>query len=159
MRSYKTELVQKTLIQNYDKYYRFAYSYVHNEVDAMDVVQEAAYKAILKSDSIKNSEYIDTWICRIIINESYSVIRKNKAVGIIPEDFELEHEDSVENIDLANAIKSLKLNEQSVLILRYFQDRKLDEIAEIMDLNLNTVKSRLYRVMEKLKKILSEQEA
>lgn len=159
MRSYKTELVQKTLIQNYDKYYRFAYSYVHNEVDAMDVVQEAAYKAILKSDSIKNSEYIDTWICRIIINESYSVIRKNKAVGIIPEDFELEHEDSVENIDLANAIKSLNLNEQSVLMLRYFQDRKLDEIAEIMDLNLNTVKSRLYRVMEKLKKILSEQEA
>lgn len=159
MKSYKAELVQETLIQNYDKYYRFAYSYVHNEVDAMDVVQEAAYKAILKSDSIKNSEYIDTWICRIIINESYSVIRKNKAVGIIPEDFELEHEDSVGNIDLANAIKSLKLNEQSVLILRYFQDRKLDEIAEIMDLNLNTVKSRLYRVMEKLKKILSEQEA
>lgn len=159
MRSDKTELVQKTLIQNYDKYYKFAYSYVHNEVDAMDVVQEAAYKAILKSDSVKNSEYIDTWICRIIINEAYSVMRKSKAVVTIPEDFELRHEDSVENIDLSNAIRSLKLNEQSVLILRYFQDRKLDEIADIMDLNLSTVKSKLYRVVEKLKKIMSEQEA
>ena len=46
----KEQAVERALTEGYEKYYRLAYSYVHNEADALDIVQEAAYKAILKSD-------------------------------------------------------------------------------------------------------------
>ena len=60
----KEALIHECLVQNYEKYYRMAYSYVFREQDAMDIVQEAAYRAILKSDLLKQPEYADTWICR-----------------------------------------------------------------------------------------------
>ena len=44
----KEALIHECLVQNYEKYYRMAYSYVFREQDAMDIVQEAAYRAILK---------------------------------------------------------------------------------------------------------------
>ena len=64
----RDELIEKNLIDNYSRYYRLAFSYVKNESDAMDIVQEAAYKAIYKSSTLKNPEYAGTWICRIVIN-------------------------------------------------------------------------------------------
>ena len=74
-RSRKQEdLIEQNLIENYSRYYRLAYSYVKNESDAMDIVQEAAYKAIYKSDTLKNEEYVGAWICRIVINEAYNIL-------------------------------------------------------------------------------------
>ena len=72
------DLIQKNLTDNYQKYYRLAYSYVHNEADAMDIVQEGAYKAILKSGLLENPDYVGTWIYRIMVNEALSFIRKQK---------------------------------------------------------------------------------
>ena len=66
----KEALVHKCLTEHYEKYYRIAYSYTFQEQDAMDIVQEGAYRAILKSDSLKKPEYADTWICRIMMNEA-----------------------------------------------------------------------------------------
>lgn len=57
----KEQAVERALTEGYEKYYRLAYSYVHNEADALDIVQEAAYKAILKSDSLKEPQYVETW--------------------------------------------------------------------------------------------------
>ena len=66
----KEQAVERALTEGYEKYYRLAYSYVHNEADALDIVQEAAYKAILKSDSLKEPQYVETWVYRIVINEA-----------------------------------------------------------------------------------------
>ena len=62
----KEQAVERALTEGYEKYYRLAYSYVHNEADALDIVQEAAYKAILKSDSLKEPQYVETWVYRIV---------------------------------------------------------------------------------------------
>lgn len=64
------QLVEEMLITNYAKYYKLAYSYVRNENDAQDIVQEGAYKAILNCGSLKENAYLDTWIYRIMINEA-----------------------------------------------------------------------------------------
>ena len=66
----KEQAVERALTEGYEKYYRLAYSYVHNEADALDIVQEAAYKAILKSDSLKEPQYVETWVYRIVVNEA-----------------------------------------------------------------------------------------
>lgn len=150
------EIVEQTFIMNYDKYYRLAYSYVHNEADAVDIVQEAAYKAILKSGSLKSAAFADTWIYRIVINEAYFLLRKKKAVFSEIKENDIIQEDRYKDIDLINAIEELNMEDKTVVILRYYEEKKLEEIAEIMDMNLSTVKSRLYRVLDKLKLALAD---
>ena len=76
----KEQAVERALTEGYEKYYRLAYSYVHNEADALDIVQEAAYKAILKSDSLKEPQYVETWVYRIVINEACSFHRTRRSI-------------------------------------------------------------------------------
>lgn len=149
----KEQAVESTLLANYEKYYRLALSYSRNEADACDIVQEAAYKAILKCESLKNIEYADTWIYRIVINEAYTFLKKRRAEENLDEIEEenISAEDAYENLDLKQALERLDEKDRTIVVLRFFEDRRLDEIAEILDMNLNTVKSRLYRVMDRLK--------
>lgn len=153
--SEKEALVHECLVKNYEKYYRMAYSYVFREQDAMDIVQEGAYRAILKSDLLKQPEYVDTWICKIMINEALRFLKKNKLASVDMEDLpEQGQEDQVEDIDLQRALDKLDEQERVIVVLRYFEEEKIDTIGKIMELNVNTVKSRLYRAMDKLKKYM-----
>ena len=69
----------------------------------------------------------------------------------IPEFINMVKEDKYENVDLQKAIDSLEKEDRIVIVLRYYEDMKLEDIAVILDENLSTVKSRLYRSMKKLK--------
>ena len=153
--------VEQLLMDNYDKYYRLALSYVHNEDDAGDIVQNGAYKAILKSGSLKNPDYASTWIYRIMLNEIFNFYRERQPVSL--EEMEQERnllsvEDTYENFDLRKALDGLEKEDKAVVELRYFEDMKLEEISEILNENVNTVKSRLYRSLKKLRVKLSGQE-
>lgn len=153
--SEKEALVHECLVKNYEKYYRMAYSYVFCEQDAMDIVQEGAYRAILKSDLLKQPEYVDTWICKIVINEALRFLKKNKLTSVDMESLpEQGQEDQVEDIDLQRALDKLDEQERAIVVLRYFEEEKLENIGKTMNLNVNTVKSRLYRAMDKLKKYM-----
>lgn len=150
--SQKEELVHEQLVNNYDKYYRIAYSYVFQEQDAMDIVQESAYRAILKSDSLKQPEYADTWICRIIMNEAVRFLEKYRKNTVnIEEVPETGEPDRIEDMDLQAALGRLDSTDRTIVVLRYFEEEKLEAIAWMLDMNVNTVKSRLYRAMDKLK--------
>ena len=74
----KERAVENVLIENYRKYYHLALGYVHNEADALDIVQEGAYKAILKSETLRNEEHAATWIYRIMLNEVFSFCRNKR---------------------------------------------------------------------------------
>ena len=153
--SEKEALVHECLVKNYEKYYRMAYSYVFCEQDAMDIVQEGAYRAILNSDLLKQPEYVDTWICKIVINEALRFLKKNKLASVDMESLpEQGKEDEVEDIDLQRALEKLDNQERAIVVLRYFEEEKLENIGKTMNLNVNTVKSRLYRAMDKLKKYM-----
>lgn len=146
----KEQLVEEMLIANYSKYYRLAYSYVRNEADAQDIVQEGAYKAILNSDSLREEAYVDTWIYRIIVNEAIAFLRKNRKETVNIEDVPEAVNDTYQDLDLHQAMETLEPLDRTIIVLRYFEEMKLDQIAEITKTNLNTVKSRLYRTLKKL---------
>lgn len=74
----KEKAVEDLLLQNYDQYYRLAYSYVHNEADAGDIVQNGAYKAIRSSSDLKEVRYAATWLYRIMLNEIFSFCKQKK---------------------------------------------------------------------------------
>ena len=153
MRETNVQKTEQILIDNYEKYYRLAYSYTRTQEDALDVVQESAYKAIRDCNKVENPNYISTWIYRIVVNTSIDLLRKpqknESVVGKLDED--VSYEDSYSNPDLKAALEQLDESEKTVIVLRYFEDLKLDDIARITDSNLNTVKARLYRGLKKLK--------
>lgn len=149
-------LVHEILLENYDKYYRIAFGYVHNEEDALDIVQEGAYKAIFYAEKLKQPEYADTWICRIMMNEAVEFLRKNDRNYVEFDTCEMGKSESYENIDLRNAIDALSQNERAVVQLRYFEEMSLQQVAQVVGENLSTVKSRLYRALSKLRISLEE---
>ena len=144
---------------NQEKYYKVAFSYVKNREDALDIVHNAIVKALESFHTLRNPAYAKTWFYRILINESISFLRKTGKV--IPlEDLQAPqrppagdstgvHKD--EYIDLYAAIDRLPPDLKTIVILRFFEDMKYEEIAEITSVNLNTVKSRLRRALERLK--------
>lgn len=152
------ELIGQQIMEHYESLYRLAYSYVKQEQDAMDIVQESAYKALKSHGSVREPEYIKTWLYRIVVNTAIDFLRKRQKETIGIEDYQPFTEDSYGDSDLLEALKILEPKERTVLILRYFEDRKLTEIAEILNENLNTVKSMLYRSLKKLKLELSAEE-
>lgn len=163
MKQNKEDVVSKLLIDNYEKYYRMAYSYVQNQSDAQDIVQEGAYKAIFNCEKLRELKYADTWICRIMINESMGFLKKRKinSQEFTEEKFgsdneELIFQEQYDNLEVKEAINKLSDKEKTVIILRYFEDMSLEQVAQASGENLSTVKSRIYRALGKLKINLSE---
>lgn len=145
--------------ENQDKLYRIAFSYVKNEDLALDIVQESIEKALRNIKTLKHEEYVKTWFYRILINESLGYIRRNKntilcQVEDLKNNIEWNDNITIEGIDLYNNIGKLKEKLRTVIILRFFEDLKIEEIARITKTSPNTVKSRLYKGLEELKKLI-----
>lgn len=149
----KEQIVEKLILENYDRYYRLAYSYVHNDADAADIVQNGAYRAILHCESLREEAYAGTWVYRIMLNETFRLCKSSQRKMVALEEIEIEkgEEDVYEDFDLRRALDSLNKKDKAVVELRYFEDMKLEDIAEVLQENLSTVKSRLYRSMKKLR--------
>ena len=152
----KEQKIEQILLENYNRYYRLAYSYVHNEADAADIVQNGAYKAILNSDTLRQEEYASTWIYRIMLNETYRFMQREMPISIEEVCVERGEEDTYEDVDLRRALDVLSKEDKAVIELKYFEDMKIADIAEVLGENVNTVKSRLYRSLKKLRLELSD---
>ena len=94
----KEKAVEDLLLQNYDQYYRLAYSYVHNEADAGDIVQNGAYKAIRSSSDLKEVRYAATWLYRIMLNEIFSFCKQKKTEPLEEGNDEPHYEDAYETL-------------------------------------------------------------
>ena len=145
--------------ENQEKLYRIAFSYVKNEDLALDIVQESIEKALRNIKTLKHEEYVKTWFYRILINESLGYIRRNKNMTLcqvedLKDNIEWNDNITIEGIDLYNNIGKLKEKLRTVIILRFLEDLKIEEIARITKTSPNTVKSRLYKGLEELKKLI-----
>lgn len=154
----KEKKIEEVLLQNYDSYYRLAYSYVQNEADAGDIVQNGAYRAIRGSHTLEKTEYAATWVYRIMLNEIFRFckVRNKNLVSLEEMPIEEGKEDIYKDVDLHRAINMLSPEDKAVVQLRFFEDKKLEDIAKILGENVSTVKSRLYRSMKKLRLELEE---
>ncbi|MCP8378512.1 sigma-70 family RNA polymerase sigma factor, partial [Clostridioides difficile] len=111
-KSLKRTKVEKYIIDNKDSFYRIAYSYTKNEEDALDVVQEAMYKALYSVENIKEVNYIKTWFYKILVRTSIDFIRKNRKYNNMT-DIDLIDEtgeyDKYTDLDLRRALEELPI--------------------------------------------------
>lgn len=159
----KYDLIVSYIIDNQDKLYRLAFSYVHTKDEALDIVQNAICKALENYESIKNINAINTWIYRILVNESITYIKKNKReiysneIELIMDEEQSKNlyviqEDEIYNTnDITNAINELPIEMQTIIKLHFFDELTLKEVADVTGLNINSVKSKLYRCLKRLK--------
>ena len=149
------------IVENQNKFYRLAFSYVQNQEDALDAVQNSVCKALEHYSQIRNEEVIKTWFYRILVNESLKILKERKKISGNEEEMaSLSYEEKRFEIqdDLHSHISRLDEDTQKIIKLRFFEELSLKEIAQITELNLNTVKAKLYRGLKLLKVEIQEVE-
>ena len=156
-----TQAFREYITQNQQAFYRLAYSYTKNSDAALDVVQDAIVKGIEKLHTLRNPAYMKTWFYRILVSEGLNYLRGKKVVSL-DEYAEsplsaAEDRDVAQDVDLYNAVQRLEPKLRTVVILRFFEELKFDEIAAMTQTNVNTIKSQVYKGLKLLKTQLKQE--
>lgn len=126
----------------------------------IDLVQDAVVKALQHWESLREPEAVRSWFYRILVRECLSFLRQNRRVIYLaepPEQIQSSQESALEDREaLQQAIDRLSPKLKTVVLLRFYEEMQLSEIAEITGTNLSTVKSRLYKGLKKLRESLQE---
>lgn len=145
--------VNETIVQEQKKLYLTALAITKNPHLAEDAMQEAFLKVLKNYASLKNIKHLRTWITKILVNECKNILKKHKKeqnTEYVLETQSTEFDD--EEIIFFDMISNLNINDKTVVALRFFNGYDLETISIILGLPLSTVKSRLYRALEKLRK-------
>lgn len=138
-----------------EKLYRIAYAYVKNEQEALDIVSETVYKAYISIDTLKKPKYFNTWLTKILINISINTVNKSKKFiyleeGILAND-SVNYDNKAEQIDMLNEVEKLDPKYKDVIILKYYDDLTVKEIAQVLEIPIGTVKTYLNRGLKSLR--------
>ncbi len=156
------------------KVYFIAYDICGDRHEAEDIAQEVFIKVFRFIDKFRFDAKFSSWIHQIAVNTSLDVVRKQKNRSDYIDDTELEKRDSdsaigsgeikspekatIEEV-LHNRVRGvlgeLSRQEHSAFVMRYYNGLKHQEIAEVMSLSVNTVKTMLFRGKKKLQKKLA----
>ncbi|MDB8566646.1 sigma-70 family RNA polymerase sigma factor [Turicibacter sanguinis] len=139
-------------------FYKMAFSYVREQQVALDIVGEMTYLGLMKIHQLKNPDYFKTWMTKILIHVALKEIKKQQDVMPLLDQVDIQEVNkgiSIEQkLDLYEAMDRLRPEYKMVIILKFFNDYKEKEIADLMELPLNTVKSHLRRAKEELNVLL-----
>lgn len=150
--------------ENYNIVYRTVFYYTKNKYIAEEAVQQAFIISFRKIDSLLNKEKFSSWVITIALNEAKHLLKKQKLENkiILLEDISNIHKEdfifsSLETKhDVNNILKRLKIQEAEVLILKYYADLTMEQIASFTNLSLTNVKVRLHRAKESFRRAMKD---
>lgn len=143
----------RTALKYSDSIFRIAFNYCKNRSDSDDIVQNVLLKYYKYNKEFENEEHIRNWLIRVAINESKKLIVSPFKKKTVPID---EFEDALtfeqkEESDLYYAVMELPKKYRVPLYMYYYEDYSVNEIADMLDINTSTIRTRLMRAREKLK--------
>ncbi|HHY83671.1 MAG TPA: sigma-70 family RNA polymerase sigma factor [Clostridiales bacterium] len=150
----------------YNKYAGFAartaLAITRSNALASDAVQETFVRVYFNIDKFKPGNPFEPWLYRILVNECMRLLKRGSRITYVDSysesGLEIPHEDDhyfEEYEELYQAIGDLEEKIRIPIVLKYLKGFRETEIAEILKLNVNTVKSRLYKGRQKLKKAIT----
>ncbi|MFB5195182.1 sigma-70 family RNA polymerase sigma factor [Neobacillus sp. KR4-4] len=152
------------LMEKYgDMVLRLAYTYVKNKQLAEDISQEVFISCYKNMDQFQQKASYKTWLYRIAVNRCTDVVKSWSYRNIYYKDFfsfflksevPLAEENMIENEEkemIFQKVLTLPLKLREVIILYYYEDLSIDEIATLLHINENTIKTRLHRARNSLK--------
>lgn len=151
--------------ENVQAMYRVAFGILKNEDEIYDAISNTTIIVFEKIASLKKEELFKTWLTRILINECYKIYNQNKKViyleNCTPEslgNLQYIEKDRLEEQDARNLLKNLSKDLKETVMLYYFEDFSVKEVAEILNIPEGTVKSRLSKARKDLEKVLIKNE-
>ncbi|WP_242261840.1 sigma-70 family RNA polymerase sigma factor [Bacillus cereus group sp. BfR-BA-01453] len=147
---------------------QLVYSYANNKEVAEDVTQDIFVKCYKSLHTYKGQSNVKTWLWRIAINQCKDYIKSwyNKKVivteaesaymGVQNDSVEQTVIQNAEDRELASAVMNLPIKYREVIYLFYYEELSIKEIATVIEIKENTIKTRLKKAKELLKKGLEE---
>lgn len=137
--------------------YKIAYTILKNEEDSIDAYLQAVEKGLNNITTLKEAKYFKTWFLRIVINEAKNIINKNNKVVSI-EDYstkeDVENIDKDTKLDLEKALENVNQEVREMIRLKYYMGYSLQEISDILQIPIGTVKGKMYTALKSMKKDL-----
>lgn len=139
--------------------YRVAKTKLFKEEDCADAIQEAILKAFRSIESLREPKYFKTWLLRIVMNECYAILRKKQKIIDIDTYHEpYTEEQGFKEVEVKDMLEQLSPEYSEVLKLYYLDDLTMKDIAIILDISENTVKTRVRRARQQAHSIISKGE-
>lgn len=151
------EQLGNLIITSEDAMYHVAKTLLRSDADCADAIQEAIVKAFASFQTLRRDAYAKTWLIRIVINECYAIMRREKK--LVPlEDYTAEEEaaERADYSDLYEALSHLAEEIRLTVTLYYMEGYSVREIAALMDTTESAVKNRLARARDKMRKELAD---
>lgn len=141
--------------------YRLACGMLHNPTEAEDIVQEAALKAWRKQNQLRPGTDVTPWFLGIVANECRSHFRRkwSSVLKIATPPNPAPLETTVERTDLRNALLRLSYRDRLTVVLYFYFDLSLEEVAQISGTSIGAARGRLYRSIGKLRPGVEIEEA
>ena len=137
--------------------YKTALSFLRNEAEALEAIQEVTYRAYKSIRTVREAAYFKTWLIRIMINYCHDQLKKKKRV-ILNEEL-IQQQGRSENhiaMELEDAMQGLDERSREILTLKYFHDMKIKDIADVLQCPEGTVKTWLNKALKLLREKLDE---
>ena len=146
------------LISRWEKrVYNYLFRNLSSREDALDLCQDVSLKVYQNIRKVDDAARFGPWLYRIAHNEAYSLVRKRKPEGELT-GVESPHEPAypVElTIAAADALERLSPEQREAVVLKIYEGFKFEEMAQVLDCPVSTVKSRLYTALDVLKNQLA----
>ena len=137
------------------KLYRTALCYLGRQQDALDVLDEAVYRGLCGLNKLRQPEFFDTWLTRILLNECSRELKRRSRWLSLEKRGEAEVRD-LDQLPLQEAIRALPKELEDVIILRFFSGYTQVETAQALQIPQGTVATRQRRALQLLKMELEE---
>ena len=143
---------------------RYAAALAGNAADADDLVQDCIERALARHDSLREPDSLGRWLRTILHNLYVTKLRRRGAASVPIEDFaedlalSVPPEDQGQIRDLVRALSTLSVEHRQVLLLISLEGLSYREVAEVLDIPIGTVMSRLARARERLRAMLEGDE-
>lgn len=138
--------------------YRIAFGYLGDATRAIDAVDEAVFLGYSHRKELREPSLLKTWLTRIVINECYRVLRKDKREVIMEVLPEQSHSIPEESLPLKMAVQALPEDLRKVIVLRYFGGYTIADTAVILEIPEGTVATRSRKALQILRVELSDEE-
>ena len=146
------------LAQRYmDTIFRIAYSYLRSQADADDVTQDVLIQLYKTETAFESDDHLKHWLIRVTVNRCKNIFRSpwRKVENIADYENSLTF-DAPEHRDLFDAVMALDKRYRLPVLLHYYEGYSQKEIAGLLSLPEETVRTRLFRARGKLKATLTE---
>jgi RNA polymerase sigma-70 factor (ECF subfamily) len=143
---------------------RYAAALAGNAADADDLVQDCIERALVRQDTLREPDSLGRWLKTILHNLYVTKLRRRRAASVPIEDFaedlalSVPPEDQGQIRDLVRALGALSVEHRQVLLLVSLEGLSYREVAEVLDIPIGTVMSRLARARERLRSLLDGDE-